>query len=120
MILLFGNKANKQNSMTKASTSKTNQIKNNPVENSGILAMTPSVAKGLLTMGEYDTYIFSNPTVINYAAYANYESSSEDCGFMSDFSAAVAVLSDGGFSGGFGDCGCSCSNSSCSSFSSVG
>ena len=118
MILLFGNKANKQHSMATASTSKTNHVKNNPVENSGILAMTPSEAKGLLTMGEYDTYIFSNPTVINYAAYASYESTSDDCGFMSDFSAAVAVLSDGGF-GGFSDCGCSC-GASTGSFSSVG
>ncbi len=120
MILLFGDKANRQNSMTKSSTSKTNHVKNNPVENSGILAMTPSVAKGLLTMGEYDTYISSNPTVINYAAYASYESTDDNCGFMSDFSAAFSALGDGGFASGFGDCGCSCASSSAGSFCSVG
>ena len=122
MILLFGNKANKQHTMATASTSKSNSVKNNPVENSGILAMTPSQAKSLLTMGEYDTYISSNPTIINFAAYASYEASGEDCGFMSDFSAAVAMLSDGGFGGGFSDCACACACSSAgaSSFSSVG
>ncbi len=119
MILLFGNKANKQHTMSTASTSKSNSVRNNPVENSGILAMTPFEAKSLLTMGEYDTYISSNPTVINFAAYATYESTGEEGGFMSDFAAAVAVLSDGGFSSGFSDCSCACSGSS-SSFCSVG
>lgn len=116
MILLFGNKANK----TQASH-KNNHVKNNPVENSGILAMTPSEAKSLLTMGEYDTYISSNPVAINYAMYAASEfDSSDDSGFMSEFSAAVAILGDCG--GGF-DCGSASfasAGSSCSSFSSVG
>lgn len=120
MILLFGNKANRQHTMATASTSKSNHVKNNPVENSGILAMSPAQAKSLLTMGEYDTYISSNPTVINYAAYAAYESLGEDCGFMSDFSAAVSMLSDCGFGGGFSDCSCACSGAGASSFSSVG
>lgn len=121
MILLFGNKANKQNSMKTASTSKNNHVKNNPVENSGILALTPFSAKSLLTMGEYDTYISSNPTVINYAAYADYDSDTvADCGFMSEFSTAISVLSDGGFGGCYGDCGCSCASTSSGSFSSVG
>lgn len=116
MILLFGPKASKTNA-----SHKNNNVKNNPVENSGILAMNPYDAKSLLTMGEYDTYISSSPIAINYALYANYDSVSDaDTGFMGGFSAAVAMLGDGGFCdcGGFSDCGSvSCS---CGSFSSVG
>ncbi len=120
MILLFGDKATKNQS-----SSRSNNVKNNnPVENSGILAMNISDAKSLLTMGEYDTYISENPVAIDYAMYANYDfSDSEGAGFMGEFSAAVAVLGDCGFGGGF-DCGSasysSCSSgSSCSSFASV-
>lgn len=125
MILLFGDKAAKSRS---SKTNNTNNIKNHPVENSGILAMNLSDAKSMLTMGEYDTYISSNPAAIDYSMYANYDfTDSENSGFMGEFSAAVAMLgSDCGFSigGGFGgfDCGggCSFSGASCSSFSSVG
>ena len=115
MILLFGKAAKAQ------SNTKSNKTNNHPVENSGILAMTPSTAKSLLTMGEYDSYIFSSPVAINYAAYASEEfSNSEDIGFMSEFSAAVATLSDCGFgsadfSGGFASTSCDCG-----SFCSVG
>ena len=119
MILLFGPKANKS-----GAAHKNNNVKNHPVENSAILAMNLYDAKSLLTMGEYDTYITSSPVAINYALYANYEGGTDaTTGFMSEFSAAVALLSDGGFSdGGFSDggmssCSCSCS---CGSFSSVG
>ena len=59
MILLFGAKANKT-----ASSQKNNNVKNTPVENSGILAMGISQAKSLLTIGEFDTYISSNPVAI--------------------------------------------------------
>ena len=116
MILLFGPKANKT-----GSSQKNNNVKNHPVENSGVLAMNLSNAKSLMTMGEYDTYISSSPVVINFALYANCESTTEDSGFMSDFSAAVALLGDGaGYSdGGYSDCG-SCCSASCGSFSSVG
>ena len=121
MILLFGDKATKNTTSSKA-----NNVKNNnPVENSGILAMNLSEAKSLLTMGEYDTYISNSPVAVDYAMYANYEfSDSESSGFMGDFSAAVAVLGDCGFSAGGFDCGgasfSSCSSgSSCSSFASV-
>lgn len=116
MILLFGPKANKS-----GASQKNSNVKNHPVENSGILSMNPYEAKSLLSMGEYDTYIFTSPVAINYALYANYESDSEDgIGFMSDFSAAVAMLGDGGFAdcGGFSDCGAA--SCSCGSFSSVG
>lgn len=117
MILLFGNKANRSSASNKSS-----QVKSNPVENSGILAMSQSEAKSLLTVGEYDTYMSSNPTAVDYAMYANYDfaDGSESSGFMSDFSAAVAVLGDCGFSAGGFDCGgatCS-SGSSCGSFAS--
>ena len=119
MILLFGDKATKN-----ANSSKANSVKNNnPVENSGILAMNSTGSKGLLTVNQYDSYISNNPVTIDYAMYANYEfTDSESSGFMGDFSAAVAVLGDCGFAGA--DCGgasfSSCSSgSSCSSFASV-
>ena len=119
MILLFGDKATKNTNSGKA-----NGVKNNnPVENSGILAMNSTGSKGLLTVNQYDSYVSNNPVAIDYAMYANYEfSDSESSGFMGDFSAAVAVLGDCGFSGA--DCGgasfSSCSSgSSCSSFASV-
>lgn len=117
MILLFGKQAAKA-----SSTTKTNSVKNQPVENAGILAMGLSEAKSLLTVGEYDTYISSNPSVIDYAMYANYDSldSSNGSGFMGEFSAAVAVLGDMGFSAGGFDCGgSSFSSGSCGSFASV-
>lgn len=113
MILLFDSKASKS-----ASTNKSTKVRNNPVENSGILAMNMNDAKSLLTMGEYDTYVSSNPVAIDYSMYANSGDYSEtDGGFMSDFSNAVATLGDCGFSAGsFGDASCS---SSSGSFASV-
>ncbi len=114
MILLFG----EQKTRT-ASTHKNNNVKNNPVENAGILAMSLSDAKSMLTMGEFDTYVSSNPTMIDYSNFAGSESfDASSVGFMSEFSAAVACL--GGDCGGFSDCGfSSCSSgSSCGSFSS--
>jgi hypothetical protein len=120
MILLFGNTTN---SKTSKSNKSTNVRNNNPVENAGILAMNMSDAKSLLTMGEYDTYVSSNPTVVNYAMYSDYDSSTdcETSGFLDSFSSAVAMLGDGGFSAGGFDCGgSSFSGASCSSFSSVG
>lgn len=103
MILLFGPKANKS-----GAAQKNDSVKTHPVENSGILSMNLYDAKSLLSMGEYDTYITTSPVAINYAMYANYESDSDgNTGFMGEFSAAVAMLGDGGFTdcGGFSDCG---------------
>ena len=116
MILLFGETNKTANT---SSAKKTGNSKNNPVENAGVLAM--GFGKSYLSAGEYDSYSFSTSTVINYSDYSDSESFG-DCGFMSDFSSAVATLgsdcgsfSDGGFSG------CSSSgSSSCSSFSSFG
>lgn len=117
MILLFGKQAAKS-----SASNKSNNVKNNPVENAGVLAMGLSEAKSLLTIGEYDTYISSNPSVIDYSMYSNCDfTDSEDSGFMGEFAAAVAVLGDCGFSSGadFGG-SASYSGTSCSSFCSVG
>ena len=77
--------------------------------------MNMNDAKSLLTMGEYDTYVSSNPVAVDYAMYSNSSDfSNSDSGFMSEFSDAVATLTDGGF-GGFSacaDCGASCSSGS--------
>lgn len=114
MILLFGKQAAKS-----SASNKTNNVKNNPVENAGVLAMGLSEAKSLLTVGEYDTYISSNPSVIDYSMYSDCDfTDSEGAGFMGEFAAAVAVLGDCGFSSG--DFGGSASGASCSSFCSVG
>ena len=116
MILLFDSKASKSTASAKSS-----KVRNNPVENSGILAMNMNDAKSLLTMGEYDTYVSSNPVAVDYAMYSNFSDfsdfSNSDSGFMSEFSDAVATLTDGGFGafGGFSagaDCGASCSSGS--------
>ena len=114
MILLFGKQAAKS-----SASNKTNNVKNNPVENAGVLAMGLSEAKSLLTVGEYDTYISSNPSVIDYSMYSDCDfTDSEGAGFMCEFAAAVAVLGDCGFSSG--DFGGGASGVSCSSFCSVG
>lgn len=118
MILLFNSKASKA-----TTTNKTSNVKNHPVENSGILAMGLSDAKSLLTMGEYDSYVSSSPVAINYAMYSDFsDGNSVDSGFMSSFSSAVAVLGDSGFSSGASSCEASsysggASFSSCSSSS---
>lgn len=115
MILLFGEKA--QNSQTRKNTGLKNI--NNPVENSGILAMSGKSQLSFLNASEYDDFIASNPVAINYEAYSEW-SESLDCGFMSGFSDAIATIdggfadfgsygsSDGGFAGACADCGCSC------------
>ncbi len=110
MILLFGEKA--QNSQT---ANKNTGIKNhnNPVENSGILAMNGETALNFLNASEYDDFIASNPVAVNYEAYSEW-SESIDSGFMNGFASAVATLEsayngggffDGGFAGACADCG---------------
>ena len=118
MILLFGDKATKNSNSNRANSVKNN----NPVENSGILAMNFGSGKSLLTVNQYDAYEATNPVAVDYALYADYTfADSEGSGFMGEFSAAVATLGDCGFSAGGFDCGgASCSSgSSCSSFASV-
>ena len=113
MILLFGEKAKAH------STSKNSNIKNNPVENSGILASRQNNINSLLDMNEYDTYIFSQQAEIDYSMYASEGSYIADSGFMSSFANAVSVLSEcGSYDSSFASfsSGCDCS---CSSFSST-
>lgn len=125
MILLFDSKPSRSTS----SANKNSNVKNHPVENSGILAMSLGEAKSVMTMGEYDSYVASNPVAVNYAMYSDFGSDySADGGFMSEFSSAVAFLGDSGFSTGSYDCGSfssyagggsSYSGASCGSFASV-
>ncbi len=91
------------------------------VETAGSLAML--FEDGLMTMGQYDEFISSNPFAVNYSMYASYEGNDTVAmgGFLSDFSNAVSVL--GGFSGGgFTSAGSfssgSCGGASCGGFSS--
>ena len=119
MILLFGDKATKT-----AATRKNSNINNHPVENSGILAMSLSDAKSLLTMGEYDTYVSSNPVAVDYSAYSDFtDDSSSESGFMAGFSEAVAFLGGdsgmGGYSSAASFSGASAGSSCGGSFASV-
>lgn len=87
------------------------------VETAGSLAML--FQNGLMTMGQYDEFIASNPFSVDYSLYSNYESDdmAYDGGFLSDFSSAVSVLGTGFSTASFScsDCGCG----SCGGFSSV-
>lgn len=82
------------------------------VETAGSLAML--FEDGLMTMGQYDEFISSNPFAVNYSMYSNYESDNSIAmgGFLSDFSNAVSTLGDSsGFSAASystGDCSGSC------------
>lgn len=118
MILLFGDKATKT-----AATRKNSNINNHPVENSGILAMSLSDAKSLLTMGEYDTYVSSNPVAVDYSAYSDFTDGSVESGFMASFSEATAFLGGdsgmGGYSSAASFSGSSAGTSCGGSFASV-
>lgn len=116
MILLFGDKA-KANSAGKSS-----KTRNNPVENSGILAHNNGVRNSLLTASEYDMYMFSQQAEINYEAYSQMAYTGVDSGFMSAFASAISTLGESGYSDGSSSFGgdCSCSFSSGASFSSGG
>ncbi len=88
------------------------------VETAGSLAYL--FENGLMTMGQYDEYISSNPFAIDYSMWADCGTTDVAMGgFLSDFAAAVSAMSDmgGGFSAGFssGDCG----GGSCGGFTSV-
>ena len=115
MILLFGDKATKT-----AATRKNSNINNHPVENSGILAMSLSDAKSLLTMGEY---VSSNPVTVDYSAYSDFTDGSVESGFMASFSEATAFLGGdsgmGGYSSAASFSGASAGSSCGGSFASV-
>ena len=102
-------------------TSKSSEVKrpSEAVETSGSLAMLYS--QGLLTIGQYDEFISSNPFMVDYSAYADGESVAYS-GFLNDFANAISVLGDSGFSGaaGFTDGGSgSFSGGSSGGFTSV-
>ena len=109
MILLFGEKTSK----SKSSGRSTN-VKNHPVENSGILANRGKSAISLLDANEYDIYMFSQQAEIDYSQYGDDFSTVGDVAFLSDYSTALATFTDGGDCASFssasfgGDCGCSC------------
>lgn len=86
-------------------------------ETAGSLAML--FHNGLMTIGQYDEFISSNPFMVDYSAYANCDNAVYS-NFLSDFSNAVSTLGDGGGCG-FSDSGFSGggSCSSCGGFSSV-
>lgn len=80
------------------------------VETAGSLAML--FENGLMTMGQYDEFISSNPFSVDYSMYTTSEGDDSIAmgGFLSSFSNAVSTLggfTGGGFSGGFsaGSCG---------------
>ena len=72
------------------------------VETSGSLAMLFS--DGLLTMGQYDEFISSNPFAVDYSMYTTSEGSDVSGGFLASFSNAVSALG-GGFCSAGGSCG---------------
>ena len=81
------------------------------VETAGSLAML--FENGLMTMGQYDEFISSNPFAVDYSQYASFEGGEVAYGgFLEGFSNALSTLGDmgSGFSAGFsgGDCGGSC------------
>ena len=108
MILLFGEKASK----SKSSGRSTN-IKNHPVENSGILANRGKSVISLLDANEYDIYMFSQQASIDYSLYTE-DPTAGNIAFLSDYSTALATFGEGGSFASFsaasfgGDCGCSC------------
>ena len=119
MILLFGEKAHK--------SSKNSNIKNHPIENSGILARG-NQPKSLLAANEYDMYMFSVQAEIDYAQYAGTENLISSTGYISEYSQAMTGMSEiGSYTSSFGaDFGGGLSSFSsfggcdCGSFSSVG
>lgn len=127
MILLFGEKAQKTNSARRSSN-----IKNHPVENSGILANRSNVMPSLLDANEYDMYMFSVQADIDYSKYAD-SLNPYMGGYTSEYSIAMNGMSDcssyvssftgdGSFSGSSvgGSFGGGSFGGSCGGFSSVG
>lgn len=116
MILLFGEKAHK--------SSKNSNIKNHPVENSGILAKSTQ-PKSLLAANEYDMYMFSVQAEIDYAEYAGEGYVLASAGYESEYSQAMNGMSEIGsytesFGGNFGGGFSSFASGDCGSFTSVG
>lgn len=82
------------------------------VETAGSLAML--FEDGLMTMGQYDEFISSNPFAVDYSMYTSSEGTESIAlgGFLSDFASAVSTIdaagsfSTSGFSGGCTSAGC--------------
>lgn len=113
MILLFGDKASKSR--------KNSNIKNHPIENSGILAHKNNTgAISLLAANEYDIYMFSQQAAIDYSQYGDDNTCEGGSTFISNYSLALSSLESSdscGFSS-MSSFSCDCS-SSCSSFASI-
>lgn len=104
---------------TKPRTTETTHKPTEVVETAGSLAML--YHEGLLTIGQYDEFISSNPFAVDYSMYSDYsDNTASDSGFLSDFSNAVATLG-GGMGGSFASAGFGgdCGGSSCGGFTSV-
>lgn len=113
MILLFGEKASKSR--------KNSNIRNHPVENSGILAnKNNSGIISLLAANEYDIYMFSQQAAIDYSQYSDDYTYGGDTTFVSNYSLALSTLesSDCGGYSSVSSFSCDCSSSS-GSFASV-
>ncbi|MBR1424600.1 hypothetical protein IJ579_03455 [bacterium] len=118
MILLFGEQATQ---------SKNTGVKNinNPVENSGILAMNGETALKFLNASEYDDFIASNPVAINYAAYSQWSDTQDNSSGFSYVSVGDECLGSDYTAATFGGEACAsfgggeCSFSGGGSFSSV-
>ena len=87
-------------------TAKSSDVKrpSEAVETSGSLAML--FEQGLLTIGQYDEFISSNPFMVDYSAY-QYDDTVACSGFLNDFANAISTLGESGGVGfsGFSDCG---------------
>ena len=116
MILLFGEKASKSN--------RNSNIKNHPIENSGILAKS-NQPKSLLAANEYDIYMFSVQAEIDYSQCSEAGNYVANSGYVSEYSQAMTSMNEIGtysdsFGGDFGGASCSFSCGDCGSFSSLG
>ena len=108
--------SSKQNTRANETSNKPTEM----VETAGSLAMLYN--DGLLTVGQYDEFIATNPFMVDYSMYANFSDdiASSDGGFLSNFSNAVATLgSEATGGGGFTSFSGSCTGSSCGGFTSV-
>lgn len=112
MITLFS-KSNSQRT-------KSQQIQNhgNIVETAGSLAMLFN--NGLLTMGQYDEFVSSNPFAVDYGMYATFESDNSIAygGFLGGFASAISVLGESAGFSGFSTASMSCESSCGGGFTS--
>lgn len=106
--------------ITLFSKSNTERAKSQQIQNQGGIAETAgSLAmlfhSGLLTMGQYDEFVSSNPFAVDYSMYVSSDSGDSVAysGFLDGFASAMSALGDAGggfasYSGGGMSCGTSC------------